>query len=97
MPPSTEHRAPTLAGNASLGERPHVVKVASPDKDISRNHAQFAVEGDTVVVTDLHSRNGTAIQMPGKPRQLLRAGEATPVLDGTIVDLGGTTLTVRSA
>ena len=29
--------------------------------DISRSHVRVAVEGDTVVVTDLHSRNGTHV------------------------------------
>jgi hypothetical protein len=59
---------------------------------------QFAIEGDTVVVTDLHSRNGTMIVLPGKSPQKLRAGEPTSVIPGTVVDLGsGVTLTVRQA
>jgi hypothetical protein len=56
---------------------------------------QVAVEGGTVVVTDLHSRNGTMVQLPGKAPQQLRAGEPTPVTVGTVIDLGdGATLTV---
>jgi hypothetical protein len=59
---------------------------------------QFAVEGGTVVVTDLHSRNGTTITLPGKTPQLLRQGESTSVLVGTVVDLGGgVTITVGHA
>jgi len=59
---------------------------------------QFAVEGGTVVVTDLHSRNGTTIALPGKPPQLLRQGESTSVLVDTVVDLGGgVTITVGHA
>lgn len=87
-------RAPT-ASKVSSGAVPRLVVI--PDNpDLSRTHVRVALEGDTVVVTDLHSRNGTTVRMPGKPPQLLRAGEATPVLDGTVIDLGGTTLAVRS-
>ena len=87
-------RAPT-ASKVSSGAVPRLVVIAD-NPDISRTHVRIALEGDTVVVTDLHSRNGTTVRMPGKPPQLLRAGEATPVLDGTVIDLGGTTLAVRS-
>ena len=87
-------RAPTVS-KASGGALPRLVTIPG-DKDISRNHAQFAVEGGTVVVTDLHSRNGTLVVMPGKAPQQLRQGEPTAVIIGTVVDLGGgVTLTVR--
>src|SRR5690554_1315989 len=86
-------RAPT-ASKVSGSALPRLVTIPG-DKDISRNHAQFAVEGGTVVVTDLHSRNGTQVIMPGKPPQQLRQGEPTAVILGTVVDLGGgVTLTV---
>ena len=88
-----------------LGRSPSVSKVSGAniprlvtltgDDDISRNHVQVTVEGGTVVVTDLHSRNGTWVIAPGKPPQQLRKGEATAVLVGTIIDLGnGSTLLV---
>lgn len=59
------------------------------DGDISRNHARVAVEGGTVVVTDLGSRNGTVVRIPGRPSQKLREGEPTPVLVDTVIDFGG--------
>lgn len=59
------------------------------DGDISRNHARVSVEGGTVVVTDLGSRNGTVVRIPGRAAQKLRDGEPTPVLVGTVIDLGG--------
>lgn len=59
------------------------------DGDISRNHARVAVEGGTVVVTDLGSRNGTIVRIPGRPPQKLREGDPTPVLVGTVIDFGG--------
>ena len=71
------------------GVMPRLVPVGGIDQDISRNHVQFALEGGTVVVTDLHSKNGTSIVLPGKEPQKLRAGEPTSVLVGTVVDLGG--------
>lgn len=86
-------RAPT-ATKVSGGSLPKLVTIPG-DKDISRNHAKFTVEGGTVVVTDLHSRNGTMVSLPGKPLQQLRQGEPTSVIVGTVVDLGGgVTLTV---
>ena len=87
-------RSPSIS-KVSGGQLPRLVTIPG-DQDISRNHARFALEGDTVVVTDLHSRNGTSIVLPGKAPQLLRQGEPTAVLVNTVVDLGGgVTLTVR--
>jgi hypothetical protein len=87
-------RSPS-ASKVSGGALPRLVSLPG-DKDISRNHAQFAVEGGTVVVTDLHSRNGTQVIMPGRAPQQLRQGEPTSVIVGSVIDLGGgVTLTVR--
>ncbi|MCX7522078.1 FHA domain-containing protein [Microbacterium sp. STN6] len=88
-------RAPS-AKAISNGRVPRFVTVGNGDQDISRNHVQFEVQGDTVVVTDLHSRNGTIVVLPGKPPQKLRAGEPTSIITGTVVDLGGgVSMTVR--
>ena len=74
---------------------PRLVSLGGADQDVSRNHVHFTVEGDTVVVTDLHSRNGTLVALPGKPAQKLRQGEPTAVIVGTVIDLGsGITITV---
>lgn len=81
-------RAPSVS-KVSGGHMPRLVTVGSADQDISRNHVQLSVEGDTVVVTDLHSRNGTIVVLPGKAPQKLRQGEPTSVIVGTVVDLGG--------
>lgn len=86
-------RAPTTR----VGDGPVPRLVTLPgDPDISRTHVKFALEGDTVVVTDLHSRNGTTVVLPGKPPQLLRTGESATVIADTVVDLGGgTAMTVE--
>ena len=90
-------RAPSAA--ALGGDRiPRLITMTTPNQDISRTHAQISVEGGTVVVTDLHSRNGTIVTLPGRAAQKLREGETTPVIPGTIIDLGdGATLTVQEA
>ncbi|WP_448810354.1 FHA domain-containing protein [Agromyces bauzanensis] len=81
-------RAPSVS-QVSGARLPRLITIGAGDPDISRSHVRIAVEGDTVVVTDLHSRNGTHVVAPGKPPVKLRAGEPTPVLAGTVVDLGG--------
>ena len=88
-------RAPSV-NKVSGGNLPRLVTITGPDQDISRNHVRVSVEGGTVVVTDLHSRNGTMIILPGRPPQQLRAGEPTAVIPGTVVDLGAeVTFSVR--
>ncbi|MET1052974.1 MAG: FHA domain-containing protein [Mycetocola sp.] len=88
-------RAPSVS-NVPASVLPHLVTLTGDD--ISRSHLRVAVEGDTVVVTDLHSSNGTHVIAPGKLPQLLRAGEPTPVITGTVIDLGSDiVLTVSEA
>ena len=90
-------RSPSVS-QVSGGQMPRLLTVGTPDQDISRTHVRFVLEGGTVVVTDLHSRNGTLVVLPGKEPQKLRAGEPTSVITGTVVDLGGgVTLTVEEA
>lgn len=90
-------RSPSVS-QVSGGKLPKLITVGGADQDISRTHVRFVLEGGTVVVTDLHSRNGTTIAMPGKDPQKLRAGEPTSVIVGTVVDLGGgVTFTVDEA
>jgi hypothetical protein len=94
VPPIVVGRAP-VASTTSRGPAPRPITVTSAEQDISRSHVSIAVEGDSVVVTDLHSRNGTIVVMPGKSPQKLRQGEPTTVIVGTLVDLGsGVSLTV---
>jgi hypothetical protein len=87
-------RAPSASSTAS-GVAPRLITILD-DKDISRSHLRVAVEGDAVVVTDLASRNGTVVTLPGGSPRKLRASEPTVVLPGTLIDLGGgVTFTVR--
>jgi hypothetical protein len=85
-------RSPTASGSGSDARLIAIVD----DPDISRTHLRVAVEGDAVVVTDLGSKNGSLITLPGAAPRKLRASEPTVVLPGTLIDLGGgTTFTVR--
>jgi hypothetical protein len=87
-------RSPAASGTASEARLITIVD----DPDISRTHLRVAVEGDVVVVTDLGSKNGSIITLPGGAPRKLRASEPTVVLPGTLIDLGGgTTFTVREA
>lgn len=85
-------RSPVASGTGSDDRLIAIVD----DPDISRTHLRVAVEGDAVVVTDLGSKNGSLITLPGGSPRKLRASEPTVVLPGTLIDLGGgTTFTVR--
>ncbi|WP_353814377.1 FHA domain-containing protein [Agromyces sp. SYSU T00266] len=81
-------RAPAIGRVTGTGI-PRRVVIGAGDPDISRTHLRVAVEGGTVVVTDLESRNGTQVVAPGQPPLRLRPSEATPVLPDTVIDLGG--------
>lgn len=81
-------RSPSI-GRTSGTRLPRLITVGVGDPDISRSHVRIGLEGGTIVVTDLHSRNGTHVVQPGRAPVKLRAGEPTPVLAGTVVDLGG--------
>lgn len=75
----------TRASGANL---PHLIAVESPQQDISRSHLEIRPEGDTVVVIDLHTTNGSTLLRPGADPVRLHPGEQTIVLTGDVVDLG---------
>jgi hypothetical protein len=72
---------PVLIGRAPSANRvsgdalPHLVTVPSPQQDISRTHVEIRIENWDVLVTDLHSTNGTVLARPGQAPQRLRGGE----------------------
>ncbi len=59
-------RAPT--GDRSTTRAPRLMTVPSPGHDISRTHLEVLPDGWEVVVTDLHSTNGTTLIGPGGGR-----------------------------
>lgn len=79
-------RSPTADRSAS-GDRPHLVKVPSPGKDISRNHLEVKLDGWHVLVTDLNSVNGTTVTLPGRSTERLRPDQPAAIEPGTVVSL----------
>jgi hypothetical protein len=74
---------------------PDLLTVPSPSQDISRTHLRVAAIEWEIVVTDLHSTNGTQLIRPGEPAQRMLPGEPVAVGIGTILDLGdGVTILV---
>jgi hypothetical protein len=96
LPPAEPHRldrAYVLGRNPRLprivrGEPPTLLIVASPTSAVSSTHLEIRQQGDSVVVTDLGSTNGTVVRPPrGRPRRL-RSGQSLAVTPGTVVDIG---------
>jgi hypothetical protein len=72
----------------SGADLPQLVAVDSPGQDISRNHLEVRVEGDSILATDLDTTNGTTLLRPGAQPVRLHPGERTMVLPGDVLDLG---------
>lgn len=72
-----------------IGARmPRLVMVPSPSREISGTHVEIRQEGETVVVTDLGSTNGTIVTSGGFPPRGLLQGESVVVGEGCVVDIG---------
>jgi hypothetical protein len=91
---SAELDRPVLIGRApsvdrSSGQAARLMRVPSPNHDISRTHLEVAPDGWQIVVTDLNSTNGTILVRPGGgDRQQLTPGEPVPVQVGSVIELG---------
>lgn len=89
-----ELTAPVVIGRRPQAARviietpPRLVIVASPNGEVSASHVSVAQSGRVVVVTDLHSTNGTLLSVPGSATQRLRGGESVVVAIGSTLDLG---------
>lgn len=68
--------------------RPRLVRVPSPNNEVSSTHLEIRQEGTTVIVTDLRSTNGTVVTIPGSPPVALRPGESRVVMPGSLIDIG---------
>ncbi len=80
-------RAPTLGPGIAVTERPHVVKVPSPERDVSRNHVEVVLEGWHVLIRDLGTTNGTTVTLPGGMPVRLRANDQQVLEPGSIVSM----------
>ena len=68
-------------------DRPHVVKVPSPERDISRNHVEVVLEGWHVLIRDLGTTNGTTVTLPGESPIRLRANDQQVLEPGSLVSM----------
>jgi len=85
------------SARASGAELPHLIGVDSPQQDISRNHVEVRVEGDSILATDLQTTNGTTLRRQGSVPTRLHPGEATILVPGDVLDLGdGVTVLVEA-
>jgi hypothetical protein len=80
-------RAPKVNADLPPSSRPHLVRLASQDNDISRNHAEVILEGWHVLVRDLGSTNGTTVTLPGQEPVRLRPTEDFGIEPGAVVTL----------
>jgi hypothetical protein len=78
-------RSPSLQAEAA--ERPHLVRVASPENDVSRTHAEIVLDGWHVFVRDLGSTNGTTVTLPGQQPMQLRKDDLQLLESGTVIVL----------
>jgi hypothetical protein len=70
------------------GESPRLIRVESPTSEVSNTHLEIRQLGASVVLTDLHSTNGSVVIVPGSTPHRLRQGESMVVTPGTLVDIG---------
>lgn len=98
--PLSNHTALIGRSSASRGLRPEVALDA--DTGVSRRHAQFVRDGDSLTVVDLSSTNGTYVVTadtePDDATVALVPGVPTELRDGDRVYVGAwSRLTVRSS
>ncbi len=78
-------RAPANSGNDLSAE---LLRVPSPNHDISRTHVRVAPHEWTIEVTDLYSTNGTVVVTPTGQQIRLEPGQTTESAVGGQIDLG---------
>lgn len=83
---------PTVFGRRpagdQAGEPAALVTLPSPTGSVSASHVLIAQQGDSLVVTDLNSTNGTRVMTEGAGRVRLRSGESVVVPGAAHVDVG---------
>ncbi len=80
-------RTPAVDPAVPPTQRPNVVKVDSPQRDVSRTHVEIVLDGWHVLVRDLGTTNGTTVTLPGRAPQRLPARDLQLIEPGTVVSL----------
>jgi hypothetical protein len=66
---------------------PQLVRLPADNTFVSRNHLQVELDGWLVLATDLGSRGGTTLRVPGRAAERIRAGERYIWEPGQVFDL----------
>ena len=84
------------ASSSSGSVEPKLMKVTSPNNDISRSHVKVKIDGWHVELVDLGATNGTVLLREGHSPRRLGTNESVLLLSGDVADLGdGVTLSFR--
>lgn len=78
-------RAPKAGEDAA--EEPHLIRISSPENEISRTHAEVVLDGWRVLVRDLGSTNGTFVTPPGGTPEELHSGQELAIGPGATITL----------
>lgn len=85
---------PVVVGRRPSDDRPpgggpqRYLAISSPLREVSANQVRLTPHAENVVVTDLHSTNGTVVILPGAAPVALRPGESLVVGQGAKIILG---------
>lgn len=66
---------------------PHLVRLPGDATYVSRSHLSVVLDGWLVIATDLGSRGGTTLRVPGRPPQRIRGHEQYVWEPGQVLDL----------
>jgi len=66
---------------------PHLVRLPQGSSYVSRTHLKLELDGWLVLATDLGSRGGTTLRVPGRPPERIRAHETYVWEPGQVLDL----------
>lgn len=94
----------TVSGNGLIGRRPqagaaeqvaHLVAVDDPGRSLSRTHAAFGIDGETLWVEDRGSANGTVVVSPDGTMMRVHPGTRIPVPTDGRIELGERAITAE--
>ncbi|MFB9312649.1 hypothetical protein, partial [Nocardioides plantarum] len=71
----------------AVADWPHLVRLPADSTYVSRSHLAVALDGWLVLATDLGSRGGTTLRVPGRPAQRIRGHEQYVWEPGQVLDL----------
>ncbi len=76
-------------------ETAELVKLADETRTVSKSHLALGLDGETLVVVDRGSTNGSTVTTPDGMTTVCEPEHAMPVPEGSVVSMGDHWLTVR--